>query len=255
MAFGLPDGASFCVELSTGPGELCVTLPGAATLCATFGFETGDPAKIVSSMLGTVNAALTPLAPFFAVLDALKAIVDCVQAVPDAITQLDVTGLLACVPEMVKKLQKVLALIPQLSVPMMIISILDVIIVGMMGLRAQMAAMIRQLDKITAAAARAAELGNVDLQVIVDCSMANLEAHAENMNASMAPLNRLLGLINLMLELAGLPCIPSVALGTEVGQAGLDAIDVIIDVLQTAKAAIPGPDFQLPAIPGPDDPC
>ncbi|NUP12875.1 MAG: hypothetical protein HOW73_43100 [Polyangiaceae bacterium] len=255
MAAGLPDLSSLCVPLSTGPGELCVQLPGGATLCATAGFEYGDPLAIVQGMLGQINAALTPLSPFFNTLEFVTAVGDFVKGVPEALLTLNPEPLVTPIVDIGKAVGKLAALVPQMSVPLLIVSILDVVVVGLLGLRSEMMAMMAQQQKLAAAAARASALGNVHLQVIVDCATENLDAQMQNTNASLAPLNRLVGLLNALLELAGLPCLQTMSIGSEIGQAALDAIDFILDALQTAKAAIPPGSLELGAIPGPKDPC
>ena len=53
------------------------------------------------------------------------------------------------------------------------------------------------------------------------------------------PVNRLIGVINLFMGLAGLEPLPDLAnLGTD-AQAALDPIDLVIEQLKTARSAIP----------------
>jgi hypothetical protein len=236
---GLPDLSDFCIELSTGPGEICIRFPGGTQVCAQFGFEIGDNGEIIRSLLAEANAALSPLQPFFNTLDVIKAIVDCIQAIPDCITQFSPEPILSCIPDLVKKLMKLLQLIPQLSVPILIADLLEAIIVGLIAIRAELAAMIRQNLKILAAGTRAAEVGNVELQAVVDCATGNLEAQLINKNASLAPLNRLIGVMNLLLELAGLQPVPSLDNLENVDDAALAGLDASIQVLETARAALP----------------
>lgn len=253
---GLPDLTDFCVALPI-TGELCVPIVGGATLCAHTGLELGDPGDLTRGLLAQINGALTPLQPFFNTIDVIQAIVDCVQAIPDAIgPPPDPSAIAACIPGLVEKLNKLLQLLPPVSVPAMIRAILDVVIFALIALRADLQRFILEQNAILAAGTRAAELGNVELQLMVDCAQSNLDALLVNRNASLAPLNRLLGLLNLLLELAGLPCIA--ALGTEISaadQAVLDALDAAIQALEAVKAGIPALDFQLDPIPGPNDPC
>lgn len=240
MADGLPGLSDFCISLSLGPGELCIQFPGGVKLCAQAGFDTGDASTIVRSLLAQVNSALMPLQPFFMVLDAIKAIVDCVQAVPEAIIQLDPSGMIECIPDMVKKLTKLLQLLPQLSIPVLIKQLLEALVVQLIALRGQIAALIAHQARLIAAGLRAAELGNVELQTVVDCALENVLAQLANNNAAMAPLNRLIGTINVLLELAGLQPIEVLpSMGDEVSDEVLTVLDGAIDVLQVAADAIP----------------
>lgn len=240
MALGLPGLGDLCISMSLGPGELCIQMPGGVRLCAQYGFDTGDGGAIVRSLLAQVNSALMPLQPFFMGLDLVKAIVDCVQAVPDAITQLDPSGIIECVPDMVEKLTALLQLLPQLSIPVMIKHILEALVVALIALRGQLAALIAHNARLIAAGLRATELGNVELQTVIDCATGNLSAQLANHNAAMLPLNRLVGVVNLMLELAGLDPIELMpSLGDELTADVLDVLDGAISALQIASGAIP----------------
>jgi hypothetical protein len=219
---------------------MCIRFPGGATLCAQYGFDSGDVNEVVRSLMAQVNSGLMPLDPFFKVIEAFKAVVDCVTAVPDAIIQLDPSGLLECMPEMVKKLAALLQLIPQLSVPALVKDILNAIVIALFGIRQEIAACIRQNTRLLAAETRAAELGNEDLAAVVVCAKANLAAQLANHNASMTPMNKLLGVVNFLLGLAGLPEVELLPdLGSELEPEILDIIDVAIAIMQTAADAIP----------------
>lgn len=235
-----PDLADFCIEVQTGAGGLCVRFPGGATLCAQFGVDIGDLGTITRSALGSINAALTPLQPFFNVLDVLVQIVTCMQAIPDCIgPPPNPTKLIDCLPDLVKKLAALLGLIPQLSIPVLVADLLDVMIVGLLALRGELAAMIEQQARLLAAATRASELGNVSLQIVVDCATGNLDAQLVNKQAGMEPLNRLLGVVNALLKLAGLPPIPALDSIGELSADALAGLDASIQALETAKASLP----------------
>lgn len=255
MADILPDLSDFCFALSTGPGELCIEMPGGARLCAQAGFDTGDLGEITKSLFAQINSALAPLQPFFNILDVLKCIMDCIMAIPDCIgPPPDPSGLLNCIPNLQKAVDKLLKLLPQLSIPIMIKSILHTIIVGLQGVRLKLLALIKQVERIIAASLKATALGNLQLQIVVDCANNNMDAQLQNLNAGMAPLNRLLGLMNVLCELAGLPCIPPIGGLAAIGEDALAPLDAIIKILQALEAAIPVPDLSLPAF-DPDADC
>lgn len=238
-AEGLPDLVDFCLEITTGPGEICIRFPGGTRVCAQFGIETGDHGDIIRGLLAQANAALSPLQPFFMVLDCIKAIVDCIQSIPDCILQLSPEPILSCIPGLIEALTALLALIPQLSVPALIADILDALITGLIAIRNELSAMIRMNLKILAAGTRAAEVGNLELQAVVDCALANMEAQLINKNEGMKPLNRLIGVMNLLLEMIGLRPIPSLDNIENVDDAALAGLDASIKVLETARATIP----------------
>ena len=251
----LPDLTIFCVPTAVAPQDMCIRMPGGGMLCAQVDIRTGDVAAITEAFLAQLNAALTPLQPLFNIIDLLKLVIDCISAIPDCLgPPPDPTGLLNCIPGLVAALNKLLQMIPQMSIPIMVSDIINLLIYLLLGLRQDLGAILRQLERIAAAATRAATTGNLQLQVVLDCATGNADAQLENLNASLAPLNRLLGLINTFLKLLDLPCLPTLAnLGAS--DAALGVIDDIIAVLQRIKALFPF--LALPAIPttGADGKC
>lgn len=257
MAIPVPEAASICIELEVGPGEICIELPGGARLCASVGVELGDPAAIFRGLLGDLNAALTPLTPFFNVLDAIKKVFDCIQAVKDAIgPPPDPTPIIQCIPALAAAIDKLLKLLPQYSVPTMIRSILDAIILGLRGLKREIQALIFSAARVLQAELRGAELGNADLVLVADCAAAEFDIEFQNFNAAIAPLSRLIGLLNVFMELAGLPCIKiPLDPAAEISDAFLDVIDAAIAALEAIRDAIPASPLVLLPIPSSEDPC
>jgi len=251
----LPDLAPLCIQVNAIPGGLCITFPGGATLCAQADLEFGDLSKVSRSLLAQLNTGLAPLTPFFDVLDLLKAIGDCIQAIPDALgPPPDPTGLINCVPGLVEKLNKLLQLLPALTIPSLIKDAIQALVYMLTGIRQQIAAFVAQQARLLAAATAATATGNFDLQIVVDCETGNLDAQLLNLNAGMEPLNRLIGLINTLAKIVHLPCLPTIA-DVELTDAALEPIDAAIEILQTLAAALPT--FALPQIPtvGPDGKC
>lgn len=244
-----------CVAINVGPNELCIALPGGANVCATVGFEKGDPATILRAFLGSINTALAPLTPVFNIIDVVFAIKECIDAVPKLLTE-GPAPLLQCIPGLVEKLEKLVGLLPPASVPLLIRSIIQALIVFLQGLKIDIRSMAASLERILAASLRGTELGNVRLQAVADCAQSNWDIQLANLNASAAPMNRLMGLLNIFLELIGLPCI-SVPLGTLPAQADEASaiIDTAIQILEVALSTISVPDLNLPGLPPAGSPC
>lgn len=246
----LPDLTDTCIELVSGNGELCVRFPGGAQVCASISAtELGDPGEIAKSLLAQINTALVPLQPFFNLLDVIKAIFDCIQAIPDSLgPPPDPTAIISCISALAKAVEKLLKLIPPIPIFELAKDILHVIIVALQGIRAKLSAMINHLNRILAAGVAAQELGNLQLQLVVDCAQGNIDAQMENMNAGMAPLNRLIGILNVLLQLAGLDCIPALGAFGELSDAILAPLDAVIALLQQLLALIPTLDLVLPEV-------
>lgn len=215
--------------------------PGGAELCAQFP-DAKVPAfdELTNALLGNINAALAPLAPLFDLIDLLVAIINCIKAVEKCLgPPPDPTELVKCFPNLAKALAKVLKLIPQLSIPVLIGGILDVIIVNLQGLRAQLLTIINKQLRILRAQTRALALGSVQLQTAVDCATDDLDAFLNNLNANSAPLGRLINLLNAFLDLCGLPHLPTVNdLGND-AKAGLAPLDDTILALQLVRKGFP----------------
>jgi hypothetical protein len=251
-----PDLSDFCVALPTA-FELCLPLPGGITICAQDGFDLGDPSALTRSLFEQLNSALAPLQPFLNMVDIAKSIVDCITAIPDALgPPPDPTAIANCIPGLLEKLQKLLDMLPPVWVPKMVKAFLDIVIQALIGLRMEIMAIVAEQAAIIAAATKAVGPGGAQLQLAIDCAEDNVRALIANKNAGMAPLNRLLGIVNLFLELAGLPCIPNLgALLTDLAEDALVPIDLLIEGLEFIKSKIPGVDWVLGPAPGPDDPC
>ncbi len=233
-----PDVSEFFVEVPTLPSD-CIAFPGGVTLCAQVGFDEGSALAVTKSLFGQVNAALAPLSPFFNVLDVALALFKCVKAVPDCITELSPVPILKCIPGLVEKVNKLLQLIPQVALPMTIKGIITAIISFLVGLKSKLQAIVARQTKIIASRARAAELGNVQLDVALDTAQGVLDGQLVNMNAGMGPINRLIGVVSAFMQIAGLGCIPAIGnIGPITGDV-LAPLDAVVDVLQTIMNAIP----------------
>jgi hypothetical protein len=236
----LPDLSEVCIDLKVTPQELCITFPGGAEMCVQIP-GVPDPTDVSKQLLAQANAALAPLVPVFNIIDAILALFKCVKAIPDSLgPPPDPTKLAECIPDLAEKIDKLLKLIPQLSIPVLIAGLIDVLLFYLEGLRGQLQAIIAAQVRIAAAATRAAELGNVQLRTVVDCATGAMDAYLQNLNESMKPLNRLVGLLNLFLQLAGLPPIPDLANLGDDAEAALAPLDAVIDSLKTVRAGLPG---------------
>lgn len=250
---------AICLEVVATPRELCVRFPVGNEVCVSLPqVNNADPSELLQALFGAVNSALTPLNPIFNIIDAVIAVFDCIKAIPKAITQLNPVPLLECIPNLADAIGKLLQLIPQLSLPFLIIDILDIIILFLNETRNTIQRLNARAGRLAAANLRAAEPGNIALSLAMDCINANFDADLVNLNAQMAPLNRLLGIIDFVLELTGLksllekiglkvmPCLGSLSLGT-----GTAALDFLINLLSLLRSIIPIPgefDFDVAGV-------
>lgn len=244
-----PQIDAFCLTVSATPREICVRFPVAQQVCVSLpNVNNADPSELLQAILGQINSALAPLNPIFNIIDAVIAVFDCVKAIPKAITELNPLPLIECIPNLAEKVMKLLELIPQLSLPFLIVDVIDVIIFFLETLRSQIAALQARFARILEAGIKATEPGNVALALVLDCINTNFDADLVNLNEQAAPLNRLLGILDFILELTGLkfllskagvdvfPCVGSLSL-----DGGTPLLDLLIKLLNLIRNLIPLP--------------
>lgn len=241
---------------------LCVTLPDLATLpekiclpggiCLDFVWDKigmiPGAADIPMNFLSQVGPAMAPLQPFFQLLDTVLAIFRCVKAIPDAITSLDPTELLKCLPGLAKAVDQVLKLIPQLSIPKMVISIIKNLATLIRGVATDIAYLESQVQRIADMVDRASEWNNYRLNGFLVCAQDNAEKSLDSLVAAMQGLGAIVLAVNLFMGLFGGPEIPCfgdlVSSGTS-----FDVLSTLLEnlaeLLDTIANSIPDPDLVL----------
>jgi hypothetical protein len=210
-----------CTTMSITPAGLCVTMPGGATICLSYPSSGLASASAgTKALLGQINVALAPLMPFFKVIETLDAAKDLLFS-PD---------------QFFVKLDEMLAMAPQFTVPVMIANALDILILYLQGLHSQLQAFVLQQTAILASATKAAALVCAPLQLTVDCANAQLALQMQGISDGVAPLNALVTVINLLLTMAGGPSVdPFADLGPDPA-AALAPLQASITALQVVRA-------------------
>lgn len=241
MSLGQEELAALCLLVNPAPSDICIPFPGGAELCPAQGLQMGDPSEVLQGFLAQLSPALAPLQPFFIIIGVFKAVGDCIQAIPDTIgPPPDPTALAQCIPKLLKQLEKLLALLPQYTVPLLVKRILGAVVLFLTALKNELLGIIQEQERILASATAAGLPGNELLLSIVDCANTNMETTLANMTASMKPLGALLDIINLMLGLIGQKPIDGAPDLSGGAAAALKPIDDFIKVLKTIGDAIPG---------------
>src|SRR5678815_2803995 len=139
----IPDLKSICVELTVQPHSLSVTFPGGASLDAELpDVGVPDPMELSKQLLAQANAALAPLGPVFNLIDVALALFNAVKTIPDAISHLDPSKISDALPDLAEKAGKLAPLVPQLSVPLMVVGLIDTLLAFLGGLAGQLRALI-----------------------------------------------------------------------------------------------------------------
>lgn len=193
-----------------------------------------DPSRVV-------QPALTPLAPLFNVLEAVLAIFECVQAVPDSFgPPPDPSALISAIADAVRKISRLVGLVPQLSLPRTILGLIDILL----GLLEDAVGVLRQLvDRlatIARAEERARELGDENLARILGIARANVATEAAQVGARLGAAGGIFGLLGIFMQLIGGPEIPNLERPPlDDLEAFVSVLEGLVRTLRTARSAIP----------------
>lgn len=233
----LPTADDACVHLTLQNQNLSVTFPGGAEIAANIpsGSFPG-PLDAAKTLLGYVNTALAPLTPVFTLIDIGIALFEFAKKA----ATLSIPDMVDALVRVAQNADKLLGMVPQLSVPLMILSIVDTVLTMLNGIVTELNVIVNEGAAIVAAKARAVELGNVEMEAMLNCSEENLALQMQSMNDGLAPLNRLLALLNILIGLVpGLSPIPTLTdMGSDASGA-LTALQTVISTLQTIRDTIP----------------
>jgi len=235
----LPDPHSVCAEVTVDVDllNLKATLPGGVEISLPT-FTAPNSQEYVAKLMAQVNAALAPLVPIFRLVDIMLALKAFASAVPGVLT--NPGKVVSALRDLLAKIGGLSAILPQISIPIMIRSLLDLLIAYVAAIRVQLVALIAVKASIATAQARAVVLGAANLQVTIGCAQTSLDAQMLAVNSGAAPLNRLIGVINLLGSLIGLPAVPTFNdVGTDPA-AALAPVDALSKALVELRAAIPG---------------
>lgn len=192
----------------SGIDDIC--FPGG--LCLSTLITPDDYPRIsdmVMSQLAQIGPAMAPLKPFFDVLDTALAIFKCIEAIPDCITKLDPSGLINCVPDLVEKINQLLSLIPQLTIPRMIIQLIRNLAAFLRAFADDLDYLKQRLARIAQAVSRAADLNDVTWGGFLQCAEQTVSDEMDALALALQMIGRVILLANILLSLiSGAPEIP-----------------------------------------------
>lgn len=212
---------------------MCATLPDIVP---------PTPDKFIRQLFAQMNAALAPLTPIFNIIDAVVAVFDCIKAV----TTLNPQKIINCIPNLASKVAKLLSLLPQLSIPALVAGLIEVLVLYLRGVRNQLLRVNELLVRLLDAETASRRPGNLALARVLPCAVEDLDKLVLWMNESSKPINRLIGVINLFLEIIGLKRFKIPCLGTFLAELGalsdtVKLVDLLIQLLEIIRLAIPIP--------------
>lgn len=227
-----------CANLTVSDQSLKVTLPGGAQIPVLVPETNPNDLQVSKALLGQASGAMAPLVPIFNIIDALLAVKAFAEAVPGVIT--NPSKLATAISDLVKKISKLASLIPQLSVPLMIVDLIDVVLVALAGVINALETIAAQEARIAAAITKSEEPGNEALATVITCAQDLLVKQKAGVSEGLGPLNTFFGLMNVFLELIGLEPIPDLSgpLPDDTQEA-IDTMNDLVKLLRDLRATIP----------------
>jgi hypothetical protein len=206
------------------------------------------PLEFISQM----GPATSFLQPLMNILDTVLAIFKCLEAFTDFATSLDPSGIFECLPELAEKINGLLTMIPQLSIPRMVISMIKSIISLLRGLAYDLQYTVNRLVALATEIDRAADLGDVNKSGFLACAENTMSESMSATSQALKAVGRIILLINIFMGLFGGPEIPCFGelldgAGAEALQPIIDVINGIADLLQQLLDLIPDPQLIITA--------
>ena len=166
---------------------------------------------------------------------------NCVKAIPDALgPPPDPTVLAAALPALSAKVAKLLRLVPQLSLPLLVVGLIDLLIDALGKAKRELQHLQAQMTQLAGVLDRARDLDDPGLLAIAVGAQANMNHEAANVGKGMASLGRLIGIVNLFVGMVGGPEVPDLrSLSGRPLDEALAPVDAIVEVLKGARAALP----------------
>lgn len=193
------------------------------------------------SLLDLVQPAIAPLMPLITAVEAVLAVYNVIKTIPGAILSLSPSEILDAIKDAAAKVLALVSLVPQLSLPFMLIDVLDLIIDVLDQVTQQLNRLQSELDRIDLARERADELGDPALLLgVISCAEGNVSFELANTMSSIQSLGKLFAVLQLMLDILQinrqLPDLDSLG-ATSVDEA-LDVVSTLRDDLQAIRDVI-----------------
>lgn len=229
-----------CPDVNVTEQDQCVRFPGGAELCVQTPIIAPDQFQIAKNLLTQANASLAPLAPIFSIVDAILAVKAAIDAIPDSLgPPPDPTKLAKALPVLAEKVAALASLVPQLSVPFLVVDTIDVVLLSLNGIVTRLEILQAQQTRIAAAVAKATAQGNVSLLGITGCAQTVFDGQMLALQQSAAPLNSLIAVVNIFMGLIGQSAIaPLDALPSDPADA-IASLATAVETLTRIRNAIP----------------
>lgn len=208
-----PETESFCVSTELPTSIPVIRFPGGHTIEPQIDPNDGTPSScaLTLDVVGQLNSALAPFRPFLTVLDMVSHLAQCFLLLVEVVTNpFKIPKLLACIPQLVDKINAVLALVPIFpqGIAAFITFIVDILrfaatqldcIIQMLG------SIQRQIEEIDRLRDRAVQTDDpfvvTSLEQLIACSEQEVATQTSLALSALGPIARLLCVIRAILTL------------------------------------------------------
>jgi len=231
-----------CVQLPDPPPALTITFPGGATLQSIQQSvaEIELPEVPAANIMAQAGTALAPMKPLFDIIGTIQTLFDCVLAVPKAISQLNPSPILDCIPDLQEKISQLLALVPQISAPLFIVGTLDAVIAFLEGAVGTLEKLLEDTERIALLVEQAEALNDPNLDQFLECAQTDVDTSATNVANSLGSLGALLDSVNIILPLIGQSPIDISGAGDPESLEDLvQLLNSVVDIISNVRNAIP----------------
>lgn len=227
-----------CPEVVVSNRDLAVTLPGAVRIQVQFPGIDPSQLQVALQMLAQTSGAIAPLTPIFDLIGmvlALKDFADTFTSFPP-----NPADLAAAIDAIIEKAAALLQLIPQLSVPLMVLGLIDAILALLNAMIEELRVIIDMEADIAAVQVIVDETGNTALVEAISCAQSLLGVRQSNLEEAMGPADVFINLINSFMSLIpGLPTIPTVGDLPEDASDAVDYLESLVQTIQGIRDLIP----------------
>jgi len=231
-------------------GDIC--FPGGACLSnlLTAINSVPSPTEIPLNYMGQLGPATAFLQPFMNVLDTVLAIFKCLEAFTDFATSLDPSGIFECFPELLSKINQLLSMIPQLSIPRMVKAIIQALIALLRGLADDLRYLLDRLVEMAEEIDRAADLGDVNKAGFLACAQNTMNDSLAETALALKAVGRIILIVNIFMGFFGgpeIPCFGEILDGVFADQLEpiIDLLDDLADLLEQIDLAIVDPQWAI----------
>lgn len=205
-----------------------------------------SPSEIPLEYLSQLGPATSFMQPLMNVLDTVLAIFKCMEAFTDFATSLDPSEIFKCFPDLIDKVNSILTMIPQMSIPRMVISIIESMISLLRGLAIDLQYIVDRLNDITTEIDRAADLGDVTKSGFLACAENTMQDSLTATSVALKAVGRIILLVNIFMGLFGgpeIPCFGELLDGVAADALApiIDTLNALADLLQQLLDMIPDP--------------